>query len=929
MASSSSSRPAQEKYDVFLSFRGEDTRKGFTSHLHAALCRTKIKTFIDDELERGDEISPSLLYAIEGSKISIVIFSKDYASSRWCLQELVKIMDRKKMHGQIVIPVFYDVNPSDVRKQTGTYGDAFANHEVRYRHREEMLRGWRSALTEAANLSGFHSNDVRSESILVDRITEQTLNRLKAMSSVDNEKNLIGIAMKIQEIKSLLSDGPKEARKVGIWGMGGIGKTTLAYAVFNDISGQFEASCFIENVREASEKGELSRLRKKLIFTILEDKHLNIRLTSTKERLGRKRVLIVFDDVTDLKQINKLIGDLEYVGVGSRIIITTRDKHVLKTCGLDDVTIYEIKGLYSDESLQLFKQYAFKQNHHIEEDYMKLSNRVINYTKGVPLAIEVLGCFLFGREKIEWESALDELENSPNETIQTVLKISYDGLDRKEKDLFLDIVCFFNGWDKDLVSIFSPDIKIGVLVDKALITISYKIIRIHDLLQKMGREIVRQEPVDKLGQLSRLWHCKDVYRVLKKNLGTDTVRGICCDMNQIREINLNPYAFSKMQNLRFLIVKNSYWIDNNKVHDFEGIKFDFTELRCLYWNGYPCTLLPLNFDPENLVVLKMRNSNLKQLWIGIKDLLNLKYLDLSYSKHLLKVPDLSKAPNLESLILEGCTSLFEITPPSQNLNKLVFLNLRYCETLISLPFGIQSMSLRVVILSGCSKLKTAPRISCNMERLFLDGTAIKELSSSIDYPSRLVELNLKGCSRLESLPSSVCNLNSLRHLCLSGFSNLKMVLGIPRKIEELYLDGTAIKELPSSIENVSNLVILNLRNCSSLESLTNGICKLKSLKYLYISGCLKLDRLPEEIGNLESLEVLEGNGITIREVPSSMGHFKNLHDLSFVGCKGLGLESLLAILSGFLFLRRLNLNRCSFIELPDNLGELSLLTDLN
>ncbi|XP_031270936.1 TMV resistance protein N-like [Pistacia vera] len=160
MASSTSSSP-QVKYDVFLSFRGEDTREGFTSHLNASLCRRKIITFMDDKLRRGDEISQSLLNTIEGSKISIIIFSKGYASSRWCLEELVKIIDCKKMHVQIVIPVFYYVDPSDARKQTGSFRDAFAEHEVRYKERKEMLQRLRNALTEAANLSVFDSNSIR------------------------------------------------------------------------------------------------------------------------------------------------------------------------------------------------------------------------------------------------------------------------------------------------------------------------------------------------------------------------------------------------------------------------------------------------------------------------------------------------------------------------------------------------------------------------------------------------------------------------------------------------------------------------------------------------------------------------------------------------------------------------------------------------
>ncbi|XP_031266903.1 TMV resistance protein N-like [Pistacia vera] len=903
MASSSSS-PTQEKYDVFLSFRGEDTRKGFTSHLHAALCRTKIKTFIDDELKRGDEISLSLLKAIEGSKISIVIFSKHYASSRWCLDELVKIMDCNKMHGQIVIPVFYHVNPSDVRKQTGTYGDAFTEHEVRCRQSEEVLQRCRSALTDATNLSGFDSNVVRLESKLIEKIVQDILKRLKNMSSSNNE-NLVGIARKIQKVKSLLPIGTNEVCQVGIWGMGGIGKTTLAKAVFNDISSQFEASYFIQNVREASEKGELSHLRKELLSTILEDEHPNIMDASTIERLRRIKVLFVFDDVTHLNQINELIGGLENLGLGSQIIITTRDKQVLESCRVDNATIYEVKGLYSGESFCLFSQRAFKKNYPIEEDYMALSKRVINYAKGVPLALEVLGSFLRGRKKHEWESTLEKLKICPHQDIQSVLKISYDGLDDEEKKIFLDVACFFNGWDEHLVRKFSSSIGLRVLIDKALITISRETIRVHDLLQEMGKEIVQKESVDEPGRRSRLWRDNDVYGVLKKNKGTDKIRGLCFNISTMRELHLYPHAFSEMDYLRYLIVNTS---SNSNVHGFEGIEFDFTELRCLFWDSYPFTSLPLKFDPQNLVVLRMRKSNLEQLWSGIKDLANIKYIDLSYSEHLLKVPDLSEAQNLECLILEDCTSLFEITPPTRDLNKLVNLNLRNCKSLSSLPNGIQSKSLREVILSGCSSLNTAPRISCNMERLCLDGTAIKELSSSIDYPSRLVELNLKGCSRLESLPSSVCNLNSLRQLNLS--------------------DGTAIKELSSSIENASSLVRLNLKNCSSLESLPNGVCKLNSLKCLCISGCLKLDRLPEDIGNLESLEVLEANGIPLREVPSSLGRLKNLHHLSFERCKSQELKSLSPILPGFLFLRRLNLNHCSLTELPNNLGHLSFLTDL-
>ncbi|XP_059651048.1 TMV resistance protein N-like [Cornus florida] len=139
-------------YDVFLSFSGIDTRKKFTAHLLAALNRHGFYTFRDDtKLKRGEEIGPGLLKAIEQSKVSIIIFSENYAASRWCLDELVKIMNCKRTLNQIVIPIFYDVQPSEVRSPMGCYAKAFANHEKQFK---ESVKIWRSTLTEAANLSG-------------------------------------------------------------------------------------------------------------------------------------------------------------------------------------------------------------------------------------------------------------------------------------------------------------------------------------------------------------------------------------------------------------------------------------------------------------------------------------------------------------------------------------------------------------------------------------------------------------------------------------------------------------------------------------------------------------------------------------------------------------------------------------------------------
>ncbi|XP_050231628.1 disease resistance protein RPV1-like [Mercurialis annua] len=169
------------KFQVFLSFRGTDTRNSFTSHLYSSLQRKQIKTFIDYELERGSEISPTLLKLIEEAAISVVIFSENYAYSAWCLDELVKIIECKNMKNQMVLPVFYGVDPNNVGEQKGSYGDAFCRHEVSFSIARQ--KSWRNALSEAANLSGWDSLVIRPESKLIDEIVEDICKKLNSMST--------------------------------------------------------------------------------------------------------------------------------------------------------------------------------------------------------------------------------------------------------------------------------------------------------------------------------------------------------------------------------------------------------------------------------------------------------------------------------------------------------------------------------------------------------------------------------------------------------------------------------------------------------------------------------------------------------------------------------------------------------------------------
>ncbi|KAL5543005.1 hypothetical protein UlMin_010715 [Ulmus minor] len=218
-ASSSSSSLPLDKYEVFLSFSGLDTRDNFTSHLHAALSRKKIKTFIDDKFERGDQISSTLLKAIDESKISVIIFSKNYASSSWCLEELVHIHHCKEKAGQIVVPVFYHVDPSDLRKQHGVFAAAFAELEERFKDKMYKVQEWRLAMTAIANLSGWDSSVTRPESQLVEKIVEDILKKLKRISCGVDLKGFFGIEKRIESTELLLRIDVHDVRIIGIWGI--------------------------------------------------------------------------------------------------------------------------------------------------------------------------------------------------------------------------------------------------------------------------------------------------------------------------------------------------------------------------------------------------------------------------------------------------------------------------------------------------------------------------------------------------------------------------------------------------------------------------------------------------------------------------------------------------------------------------------------
>ncbi|MCI11323.1 TMV resistance protein N, partial [Trifolium medium] len=223
--------------------------------------------------------------------------------------------------------------------------------------------------------------------------------------------------------------------------MGGIGKTTIASAAFGKLALQFSSNSIVLNVQQEIEKAGLDHVKSKYLSKLLEE---DIRSSecnfSFDPRLKETKVLLVFDDVKDSDQLKDLIGTHSNFGQGSRIIVTSRDKQVLVNANADE--IYEVRGMDHQDSLELFCLFAFKQNHPIES-YVSLVEKFLDYAKGLPLALKVLGSLLYGKTKEVWDSQLQKLKKLPDLKIFRLLKLSYDGLDDEQKDIFLDIACFY------------------------------------------------------------------------------------------------------------------------------------------------------------------------------------------------------------------------------------------------------------------------------------------------------------------------------------------------------------------------------------------------------------------------------------------------------------------------------------------------------
>ncbi|GKA61205.1 Toll/interleukin-1 receptor domain-containing protein [Tanacetum coccineum] len=747
MASTSTSYVQKSfKYDVFLSFRGEDTRNNFVSHLYKALEQNGILTYKDDKkIEKGETIDTQLIESIEKSRYFIIVFSKDYAGSSWCLDELVKIMECRKASEQTAYPIFYDVEPTEIRKQSGAVEKAFEKHE-----NKEAAGKWRKALNEAGNLAGWESKKTANgdESKLIQIIVDDIFQKIcSSGSSVDG--NLVGMETRIEALLSSLELDAPGVRMIGIWGMGGGGKTTLATAIFNQICHQFEGSSFVDNIREVSESSSgLKELQKQILNDIFSNQNIAVSSVSggknkMEQMMRRKKVLVVLDDVDCTNQLEALAGDPNWYKTGSRVIITTRDEQVLVAHRVGFIS--KVTLLSHTEAIRLFNRYAFTKETPIQWQ-KELSIQVVKYAHGLPLTIKVLGSLLCGQNEPEWKDALERLKTIPLKETMKILEISYDALDDDCKEIFLDVACILKGWEKvdAIIALescgFHARNGLRVLEQRSLITISEHdeygklemrllprkfsstqknkfFLGMHDHIEEMGKNIVRRVNLKEPKRHSRLWIQKEIEKIMANDWGTQEatqcIRALdACGLN----FEMLMKGLANMKELRFLQLRGPS-LSENEVSNWNLPN----ALRFLSWDSCPFSSLPKTFQPNYLVGLEMQYSLIVKLE---KAFLKLKFLRFTAS-WMLRTFDLSVAPNLETLILDTCTDLrevhFQVTP---NLKELRIHN---CKRLEKLHMHAESQKL--INLSDC--------------------TDMVEVPLPTECPN-LESLNLRDCGRFES-----------------------------------------------------------------------------------------------------------------------------------------------------------------------------------
>ncbi|CAI0464439.1 unnamed protein product [Linum tenue] len=827
-------------YEVFLSFRGPDTRHEITDVLYHFLIRSKIRTFKHDEDLHVDEgIWPSLVEAMKESRIYVPILSETYAESKWCLKELAEMVEyRKQDKGRIILPIFYKVNPRDVRKQSGAYEEAFKRHMKNFD--DKTLQIWKDALKDVGELKGWHVTDKDGQGAIADEVFDNIWSNLSENYELMTDE-LVGIDAHLKAVVERLDLNSKAVATVGIHGLGGIGKTTVATAVYNKVCAHFDRHYFVEDVRETLQRRDgIVALQNKIISGIAKKatpvSNVSEGIRMIRDRVSHYKVLIVLDDVDDKFKFDGILGNSENFVSGSRFIVTSRNIKVLTL--LEGCRLYEVGEMSYEHSFELFCKHAFRKDS-APHDYAALSRDIVSTTGGLPLTIKVVGSLLFKEDRAVWEETLLRLRETPETEVRSIIKIR----DNNEFSM-------------------------------------------HDQLRDLGKAIIREEDMEHPWMRSRIWSDEDALELLLGKKGTDKVKALRVNSSSPETCQLTNEHFRNLSNLRYF--------DGNSTEltgDFSDLLDNLRWLQLQYHADSGDQLT--NFHLNKLIILDLRGSDITDDWGGwthIKMAAKLKVLDLAYCRYITKLPDLSTYGSLEHLhfyALRGSTQDLDLG----NLRNIKVLNLENCRIrkIVGGSIGILQ-GLRELNISSCKcenlgqvlfdivtlpSLKILRAIKVKEENALELPKSLKELSTSVSVS------NLPELTNLEQFTFEYCEdskleisgtgeewskLSKLTSLVVKYGTNITTIgpLSLPPSLTELHISVCPKLERLPKLDNLENLAELILYRCSKLreiEGLGGTLKSLQSLKIDYCESLIHINGLEDLVSltdlHFESLYALE------------------------------------------------------------------------